>query len=138
MKYQVVVGNVGTVYDGDDIAQATSDYEDYVEFSKHDAGRASKETVTLFADAEPIEEYHPNAVIIYHCPDCSHDMNDIGGKMYQCPECDYETDKNELDKILLFWVAEKCQEALKLVDLSDTVHHELKTDLYKILRIARI
>jgi hypothetical protein len=63
-KYQVIVGNVGTVSDGDDKEQAERDYRECVVISKNlDVPcRMSGEEVTLFEDGEIIDE---------HCPDDS-------------------------------------------------------------------
>ena len=57
MKYQVVVGNIGTVYDGDNADIADKHYEEYVEQSKSGRGRAGGEQVTLFVDGEPEREH---------------------------------------------------------------------------------
>jgi hypothetical protein len=52
-SYEVVVGNVGSVYNGYDGDQAKADYNDYVEISKHNRGsRAYGEDVTLFVHSE--------------------------------------------------------------------------------------
>ncbi len=57
-KYQVIVGYIGTVFDGDDKETALIAYEDYVEISKtRERGKAYGEDVTLFEDGEPIKEY---------------------------------------------------------------------------------
>ena len=51
-KYQVVVGNIGTVYDGDDYDEALENFNEYSEQSKQQYGRAAGEQVTLFEDGE--------------------------------------------------------------------------------------
>ena len=51
-KYQVIVGNVGIVYDGDDGAEAQENYNEYAKQSQEGYGRASNEQVTLFVDGE--------------------------------------------------------------------------------------
>lgn len=56
--YEVVVGNVGTVYSGPDAQDALSTFNVYVEQSKADQGRAGGEDVTLMRDGEPVREYH--------------------------------------------------------------------------------
>lgn len=60
-KYQVVVGNVGTIYDGDNPIMARTEYGIMKEASKTPFGRASGEPVTLFCDGEPLHgfEYVP-------------------------------------------------------------------------------
>lgn len=54
MRYQVIVGNIGTVHDGDDLVEATTIFHDYCFMSSDDYGRASGEEVTLMSDGEPI------------------------------------------------------------------------------------
>lgn len=57
-KHQVIVGNIGTVYDGPNLKAAESSYLDYVHLSKSDlGGRASGEDVTWMVDGEPSREY---------------------------------------------------------------------------------
>jgi hypothetical protein len=51
--YQVVVGNVGTVYDGANKRKAEKEFAAYVAISKTGNGRAGGEDVSLF-------EYYPN------------------------------------------------------------------------------
>lgn len=55
--YTVIVGNVGTVYDGTDAAVAQTKFHTYIEASKSDVGRASGESVTLMRDGEIVDEY---------------------------------------------------------------------------------
>lgn len=57
--FSVVVGNVGTVYDGNDLAEAQRDYEAYCTASQRRQGRAAGEAVTLFANGEITAEYLP-------------------------------------------------------------------------------
>lgn len=57
MRYQVVVGNIGTVADTDDLIQARKWYDDYVEISKSGRGRGGNENVTLFNLDEPVKEH---------------------------------------------------------------------------------
>lgn len=57
MNYRVNVGNIGTVCDTTDKAEATKEYEAYVVVSCGNMGRAAGEAVTLFEDQEPIEEH---------------------------------------------------------------------------------
>lgn len=58
-RYIVVVGNLGTVYDGEDEDVATYAYADYVGVSDTGYGRLAFEPVTLFADGEPVLEHEP-------------------------------------------------------------------------------
>jgi hypothetical protein len=55
-EYQVIVGNVGTVYSGTDRAEADRDYSIYAEMSDAGQGRAGDEPVTLTEDGEPVRE----------------------------------------------------------------------------------
>ena len=52
MKYQVVVGNIGTVYDGPLLKEAMENYRHYREQSESLGGRAGGEDVTLFEDGD--------------------------------------------------------------------------------------
>jgi len=55
-KYQVIVGNIGTVYAGDDLTEAKEYFKEYYEQSKDGYGRAGGESVTLMVDGEPIAD----------------------------------------------------------------------------------
>lgn len=57
MKYQVIVSNIGQVYDGDDEAEARRLYTLYVEKSKGNEGRAAGENVTVMKDGEPLFDF---------------------------------------------------------------------------------
>ncbi len=58
-KFQVVVGNVGIVYDGDNDEKAEEIFEEYIEISKSGASRAGDEPVTLMEDNDIVDEYMP-------------------------------------------------------------------------------
>lgn len=55
--YEVSVGNIGTVYLGNDEADAEGEYDDYVERSKEGLGRAGGEAVVLMKDNEIWKEH---------------------------------------------------------------------------------
>lgn len=60
--YEVVVGNVGTVYSGGSLKKALAKFRAYVEESRAghpdgSAGRASGEDVTLFRDGDIFKEH---------------------------------------------------------------------------------
>jgi len=55
-EWEVVVGNIGTVYSGDDEKKAASVYKEYVRKSGEKTGRAAGETVTLMEDGDIIKE----------------------------------------------------------------------------------
>ena len=57
MTHEVVVGNVGTVYSGEDAAVASVKYADYRELSEANLGRAAGESVTWLQDGEVYREY---------------------------------------------------------------------------------
>jgi hypothetical protein len=46
-KFQVIVGNIGTVYDGNNFTVASTTFNQYVKASKAQDGRASGESVVL-------------------------------------------------------------------------------------------
>lgn len=60
-NFEVVVGNVGSVYMGNDQAEAERVYEQYVWQSQTNAGRESGESVILFIDGEIDSEYDPTS-----------------------------------------------------------------------------
>jgi hypothetical protein len=57
ITYEVIVGNIGTVYSGTSEDAALSDFYIYRHKSKQDVGRASGEDVTLMRNGEPWKEY---------------------------------------------------------------------------------
>lgn len=59
--YEVIVGNVGTVYSGFDLVEADAHYEIYVGLSLSGHSRASDESVTLMEDGE-IERHFVGAL----------------------------------------------------------------------------
>lgn len=56
-NYQVVVGNIGTVYEGGFIDSARDAFAVYKRKSISGSGRAGGEPVTLMKDGEPFEEF---------------------------------------------------------------------------------
>jgi hypothetical protein len=55
--YEVIVGNIGTVYSGSNHLEATRTWASYVKDSKSGGGRADGESVTLMKNGE-IEREH--------------------------------------------------------------------------------
>lgn len=55
--YEVIVGNIGTVYRGDDESEARRLFDVYVEQSRSGFGRAGGESVTVFQDGEIVLEH---------------------------------------------------------------------------------
>ena len=56
-RYEVIVGNIGTVYSGNDHDAARQTMQDYIGQSKAGYGRAGGEPVTLMRNGEPFDEY---------------------------------------------------------------------------------
>lgn len=56
-QFEVIAGNVGTVYSGPSEQDAQSYWVQYVELSKQERGRVSGESVYLMRDGSLIEEY---------------------------------------------------------------------------------
>jgi hypothetical protein len=56
-RYDVVVGNIGTVYSGTDAAEAQRTFATYVQQSLSDSGRAGGEDVTLLRGDEVAQEH---------------------------------------------------------------------------------
>lgn len=55
--YEVIVGNIGTVYRGNSKVEALKKYSTYVKASKSSYGRASGEGVDLFKDGDVIKSH---------------------------------------------------------------------------------
>ena len=55
--WEVIVGNIGTVYSGPSGAIARQKYGDYQAMSEDSYGRASGESVMLMCNGEPVEEH---------------------------------------------------------------------------------
>jgi len=59
--FEVIVGNIGSVYLGKSMKKAKEHYLEYVSQSVSGYGRAGNEPVTLMNNDEPIlEHYSPN------------------------------------------------------------------------------
>ena len=59
--YEVIVGNIGTVYRGTSFSAAQKDFATYREQSQSGYGRAGGESVTLMRDGEVIREFDGEA-----------------------------------------------------------------------------
>jgi hypothetical protein len=57
--WELIVGNLGTVYSGTDGFHAIVDFNEYVKMSKDGYGRVAGEPVTLFKNGEVHKEYEP-------------------------------------------------------------------------------
>ena len=58
-SFQVICGNIGTVYDGANGRDARRAFAEYVRQSKARCGRASGEQVALIRNGEVEKEYTP-------------------------------------------------------------------------------
>ncbi len=58
VRYDVVVGNIGTVYSGEDEDAARTQYAHYEANSRAGYGRAGGEDVTLLEDGEIVAEHY--------------------------------------------------------------------------------
>jgi len=56
-KYEVLVGNIGTVYSGGSFKEAQQNYIDYIKKSKANVGKAAGEDVTLLKEGEILKEH---------------------------------------------------------------------------------
>ena len=56
-NYEIIVGNIGTVYRGTSRLEAFRIYHAYVELSKTDTGRGGDEPVTMMRDGDIAKEY---------------------------------------------------------------------------------
>lgn len=61
-RFQVIVGNIGTVHSSNNWGMACKDYGDYKKQSKDGYGRAAGEPVTMMKDGEIEFEHIPNEV----------------------------------------------------------------------------
>ena len=54
--YEVIVGNIGTVYGGHNYKSAYKDFREYSELALNGYGRCAGEEVTLFKNGEILHE----------------------------------------------------------------------------------
>lgn len=59
-RYEVLVGNVGTVHSGTDLRAARREYQAYVAGSETYRGRGGGEPVTMLRDGRIYCEFNPN------------------------------------------------------------------------------
>ena len=57
--YEIIVGNIGNVYQGPSMTDALRTFDTYVLQSKHGNGRTAGEAVTMVYGGEPCREYVP-------------------------------------------------------------------------------
>lgn len=77
-KYDVTVGNIGTVYDGWDKDEANRTYDRYIDASKSEHGRASNEPIYLMTNGEITLEYIPqrDEQPDVNCQECNEHIDD--------------------------------------------------------------
>ena len=56
-QYEIVVGNIGTVYSGTNKSDASMTWIAYVDASESKSGRAAGEDVTMFKNGEIVKEH---------------------------------------------------------------------------------
>lgn len=61
-SYQVIVGNIGQVYNGTDGQEAWNTFDEYVSQSISGKGRAGCESVTMMKDGDIDTEYIPDEI----------------------------------------------------------------------------
>ena len=57
--YEVLVSNIGAVYNGADVVTAHNNFNYYVRASRVGFGRVSRESVTMLKNGEIVKEYIP-------------------------------------------------------------------------------
>lgn len=67
--YDVIVGNIGTVYSGHNRREAERTMRTYIEQSQSNVGRAGGEAVTLMQDSEVAKEYTATRYDLYWSPE---------------------------------------------------------------------
>jgi hypothetical protein len=55
--FEVIVGNIGTVYSGHSQKEALDNYREYKKQSMDNYGRAAREPVCLFKNGEPVRQH---------------------------------------------------------------------------------
>lgn len=59
MKHQIIIGNIGTVYDGSNLKEAAKTFKEYKEQSREGYGRAAYEPVKWTKDGCDFAEFRP-------------------------------------------------------------------------------
>lgn len=62
-QYEVVCGNIGSVYSGTRKSEALKTFQTYKGHSETAYGRAANEEVTLFTDSEPTKSFTPETAV---------------------------------------------------------------------------
>ena len=73
--FEVIVGNVGTVYVGNNYMKASSKFQTYIKQSKNKIGRAGGEPVVLMHKGSIRHEYEPPKDL---CPICGQSIKITG------------------------------------------------------------
>lgn len=59
-KYQIIVGNIGTVYSGENEKESLKIFREYVSQSLHGFAYAGNEDVVILCDGEILKEFYGN------------------------------------------------------------------------------
>lgn len=138
-QYEVIVSNVGTVYDGNNSEHASKTYHDYIDMSKEKYGRCSNEEVTLFMDGDIIEEYVPEIPEIdYKNMDmCFYDFCDVQfltdhhnreGELLIPVYINNETTETELRGSII-------EEINNICDLGEKWYNTIEKEVYESFRL---
>lgn len=85
MPYQVIVSNVGTVYEGYSSTEAQAAYAEYKAASIDAIGRAAGEDVTLFVKGDPAQEF--TGALSDHRAAMGDDSDEDVPEVCDCPGC---------------------------------------------------
>ena len=93
-RYQVIVGNIGTVHTGDSLSNAQAIFNDYKELSQREHGRVGNEDVTLieeWPDGEEVLDEHEGNIEDSSCDQCVASMiNGVYCHEFGCPNATME------------------------------------------------
>ena len=89
MNYEVIVGNIGTVYSGGVHQSALNEFTIYRRKSLAGEGRAANEPVMLLRDGEIIREYSPETK-----------EEETSDEWRTCPNCNRTNSKNTWERFL--------------------------------------
>jgi hypothetical protein len=89
-RYEVICGNIGTVYDGNNPVEARRIYGIYKEQSETGYGRAGGESVTIMEDGEPTLEHigEVDQDTPEYCDKCGEELDQDCQGNTRCPQCD--------------------------------------------------
>lgn len=99
--YAVVVGNLGTVYAGEDETVAKGAFNEYVKNSKNGYGRAADEDVTLFVNGEIEDEFEGRISKLFEADSAwqAEDEAQLTAKTENLKPCSIDTLLNNAEKL---------------------------------------